>query len=165
MSIHSKLEKQIDKKREEIELLRKEVAEIDLKIKTAEAYIEATEEALKLIPKEEKKFDPNPPVRPGSDVAKTRDYLRGVGEPQRIEQILEAIGYEVTAKNRQSVAGSLSHNFRQGKIFTRPEPNTFGLLEWELGKGKQKKSPPAATDSDPVSLPETFGRVMDDNDL
>ena len=49
----------------------------------------------------------------------------------RIEALLEAAGKEPTKANRVSLVGSLGGYVRKGKIFTRPAPSVFGLVELE----------------------------------
>jgi hypothetical protein len=45
--------------------------------------------------------------------------------------LLKAMGREVNRKNKTGVSGSLAAYVRRGEVFTRPKPNTFGLLELE----------------------------------
>ncbi|MEQ8315745.1 MAG: hypothetical protein RL839_10815 [Gammaproteobacteria bacterium] len=153
MDIQARLNRQIEKKRSEIQQDKKELREIEMRIREGEAYIQGMEETLKMIPTKEKVVNADANVRPGSDVAKARDALRKEGSPLRIEVILEKMGKEVTKKHRQALAGQLSQNFRQGRIFTRPEPNTFGLLEWDFTSQEEE---------DP-DLPSTFGQIPDDD--
>jgi hypothetical protein len=46
-----------------------------------------------------------------------------------INEILKALGSPVDSKHKLSLGGSLANYVRKGQIFTRPAPNTFGLLE------------------------------------
>jgi hypothetical protein len=52
----------------------------------------------------------------------------------QINEILRAIGRTADKKNRLSLSGSLAHYVRAEEIFTRPAPNTFGLIELERGE-------------------------------
>ena len=61
-----------------------------------------------------------------------------------VEKLLNAIGKESTKSNKVSLSSSIAHYVREGIIFTRPAPNTFGLKEFEK------------TDHD--DLPEDFGK-------
>jgi len=64
-------------------------------------------------------------------IDKARTALRRVGKPLYIEELLRAMGKEVNKKNRVSLSGSLGSYVRQEYIFTRPAPNTFGLIEFD----------------------------------
>jgi len=46
-----------------------------------------------------------------------------------ITELLEAIGKPGDRMNRSALGGSIAAYVRKGEIFTRPAPNTFGLLE------------------------------------
>jgi len=70
-------------------------------------------------------------IRPGSTIDQARQFLRKVGLPVHVEKILQGIGKENTKSNKVSLTGSLGHYARQGSVFTRPAPNTFGLKEFE----------------------------------
>lgn len=48
-----------------------------------------------------------------------------------VNDILTRIGKAPDKASRVSVAGTLASYVRSGQIFTRPAPNTFGLVEWE----------------------------------
>jgi hypothetical protein len=51
------------------------------------------------------------------------------GDPVHITTLLAEIGLEINRDTRASLAGSLAGYVRRGEIFTRPAPNTFGLIE------------------------------------
>ncbi len=67
--------------------------------------------------------------RPDTDVGKSMRAIRSAGHPLYMDDLLTAIGKEVTRENRMSLAGSLGALVRQNKWFYRPQPNTFGLLD------------------------------------
>ncbi len=159
MQIHNRLEKQIQKKNHEIQELKSESLEIEMKIREAEAYISGIEDTLKLIPKGEDAQNASATVRPGSDIEKARDALRKDGTAMYIEAILEAVGKEVTKKNRQALAGQLSHNYRLGRIFTRPKPNTFGLIEWDLNTKTLPEKEESTKSEEDVEFPPNFGSI------
>ena len=129
MNARVKIEKQIKRKEQEIQRFVDQKKELDSDIRDAEAFIKGLQEALKHLPKEKKDADTYT-VRPGSDVDKALLILQNYGKPLRIEDILKNMGKEVNKHNKVNVASQLSHNYRAGRIFTRPAPNTFGLLEW-----------------------------------
>ena len=100
----------------------------------AKAYIQATEDALKLIAKEAAGGkQPQRSLRKGSAPAKAYRALHSAGHPMHITTLVEAIGKAVTRKSRGALASSLSAYARRGEIFTRTAPNTFGLLEFGDG--------------------------------
>ena len=121
MISRQRLESKIKQKEQEIEGL-------ELSIREAKAYLQALEDMLKLLPKNGEVRGADA-LRSGSDMAKTRDAIRATGQPMHISAILPAIGKENTKKNRVSLGGSLSGYVRKGAIFTKPAPNTFGLVE------------------------------------
>ena len=151
MSIRVKIEKQIKRKELEIQGLVDQKKELDSDIRDTETFIKGLQEALKHLPKEKKDTDTYT-VRSGSDVDKVLLILQNHGKPLRIEDILKNMGKEVNKHNRANVASQLSHNYREGRIFTRPAPNTFGLLAW----GDNQEIDDLAESGD---LPNEFGSM------
>jgi hypothetical protein len=139
MGVRQDFEKRIARKEQEI-------ADLEGKIRDARSYIQALEDAMKIVPKDvlEQESDGRS-LRPGSSMAKARDAVRKAGKPIYVLDILKAIGKPQDKKSRISLAGSLSAYAKRKEIFTKPAPNTFGLLEFE-------KAPEA-------EIPESFGRV------
>lgn len=135
--MRSHLTKQIEKKQAEIQRLEDDVREAETKLREARAYVQALNDVLKTIPKEEK--DANATTLPaavrelrhGSDVAKARDALLKAGAPLHISELLPAIGKPVNKQSRVSLSGSLGAYARDQIIFTRTAPNTFGLIEFQ----------------------------------
>jgi hypothetical protein len=126
MYLRKEFEKRIERKREEIAVLEKQLSE-------AKAYLMALEDSVKLVSKAGENEDGNTVnLRPGSDLAKAREFLQGVGKPAHLSKIVEGIGKELNKANRVSLSGSISGYVRKGVIFTRPAPNTFGLVEFEV---------------------------------
>ena len=77
--------------------------------------------------------------REGSMVSKAHNFLKVVGKPQKVDEILEGIGLENTKDNIVSLLNTLASYARKEKsVFTKPEPNTFGLKEFESNNGNQK---------------------------
>jgi hypothetical protein len=120
MEVRKRLERLADKKRAEISALERQLIE-------AKAFLQGIEESIRALPRD------NVPagklLRPGSKMARTRDAILKAGKPLHIDELLRALGEHVTAANRMSLTGSLSTYVRKGEVFTRPAPNTFGLLE------------------------------------
>ena len=122
MRARKKLEKMVEDKKAEI-------LELEKKLGEAKAYLEALEESLKLVAKHEG-GSRGDVLRAGSTVFKAREALRQAGKPLHVNELLAAIGREVTKKSKVSLSGSLSTYVRNQMIFTRPAPNTFGLEEF-----------------------------------
>lgn len=115
------IERRIKQKQEEVQRLRESLSK-------AEAYIEAMNESLRLIRRKENISTENG-LRPGSMIYNAREILRKEGKPLYIGEILKRLGKEPTKSNRVSLSGSLGSYVRDEHIFTRPAPNTFGLIE------------------------------------
>lgn len=137
MRIRKGLERKIEQERQKIGDLAKQ-------IEKSESFIQGLQEALKMLPRDDSVERSDESVlRPGSDMAKVRDFLRKVGKPLHISEIVVGIGKENTKNNRVSVSGSLAGYDRRGKIFRKAGPNIFGLTEFD------------STPSD--DLPDDFG--------
>lgn len=137
MSIRSQLEKKIENKKQEI-------AESEAKLREANAFLQGLQEALKILPREEREEEERSPeqiLRPGSNMAKAKDYLQKIGRPAHVTEILKNIGLEVTKKKRVSISGSLGSYARKGLIFSHKGPNSFGLIEF--GNSHPEEEPPA----------------------
>jgi hypothetical protein len=129
MQIQREIERRIEKKRQEI-------AGFKQQLNTAETYLEALEDTLKLLPKE---GDKEVVLRQGSDLSRARDFIKERGQPQHVNEILKGIGKEANKANKTSLSGSLGGYVRKGIIFTKPAPNTFGLIEMENENGAEPK--------------------------
>lgn len=146
MGARENLQKLADKKREE-------VSELERQLDRATAYLQAIQDSIKALPREN---GPNSPMedatalRPGTLLAKVREALIKKGAPMHINMLLEEIGIENTKNSRVSLVGSLGTYVRRGVIFTRPGPNIFGLI------GMEPIVPTPA-----VSLPEGFGVISE----
>jgi hypothetical protein len=119
MISRQRLESRIRQKEQEIQSL-------ELSIREAKSYLQALQDMLKMLPKDGNARDT---LRHGSDLAKARDAIRAAARPLHISAILSAIGKENSKKNRVSLGGSLSGYVRKEAIFTKPAPNTFGLVD------------------------------------
>lgn len=124
MAARDELQKRIERKKAEI-------ASLEAQVRDAKVYIQAMEDAIKVLPRELDDATIDTVLRPGSNVAKAREALQKAGKPMHILEILEAIGKETDPESRAALSGSLAAYVRKREIFTRPAPNTFGLLEFE----------------------------------
>jgi len=145
MRIRQELQKRIERKQEEIRSL-------ELQLAQAKAYLQALEDSLRLLPKEPmaQKLTAEQVLRPGSAVAKAREAILKVNKPLHVNEILKAIGRPTDKNSRVSLSGSLSSYAKRGQIFTRPAPNTFGLVELNHSEMPEDE------------LPENFGSLPPD---
>jgi hypothetical protein len=137
------------------ERARRKEAEIqgyEEKIRAARVYLQALRDVLKLMGEEDTDTssgdDIETELRPGSAVAQAREIITLKGAPIHINDLLDALGKPQTRENRASLIGSLSAYVRRREIFTRPAPNTFGLLELGHAFPGETQEPP-----------QDFGRV------
>jgi hypothetical protein len=120
-----------------VERKRQEIASLEQQLAMGKAYLQAMEEALKLAERTHSRArQPGHSLRKGSMPAMAYPVLRRMGRKVYLVPLLEEMGVPVTAKNKRSLASSLSAYARRGEIFTRPEPNTFGLIEFKDGKSE-----------------------------
>jgi len=123
-----------------------EIQELGEKIKAARIYMGALQDVLKLLPREAEIVT----LRPGSAVAKARETILRAGKPVHISAILNALGKEGTREERASLTSSLASYVRQGEIFSRSAPNTYGLIE--LGQSQDEFGS--------VEPPTDFGQLV-----
>jgi len=130
---------------------RKEMADLELKLREAAAYIKALEDALKMINGEDAGSGTASTTRSESDVGRSREALKASSKPLHVSELLKAIGKTDDKRNRISLAGTLAGYARRKHIFTRTAPNTFGLIEF----GQQQQVP--ATGEREPEAPDDFG--------
>jgi hypothetical protein len=135
MQIQREIQKKIEQKEEAVRKLEQELA-------TLKAQLDTYREVLKVIDRSTDSST-NDTLRPGSLVDLARKALRQAGTPIHVDQLLHAIGKEPTKSNKVSLSSSIAHYVREGVIFTRPAPNTYGLKEFDQ--------------IDHDDLPENFG--------
>jgi len=123
-----------------------EIADLEQKIRDARIYLQAIQDSIKVLPRDFSESEKPKELRPGTTIAKTRDLIRNAGRPLHITDLLKALGKPVDKKHKLSLSGSLAAYVRDGQIFNRPAPNTFGLIE-------------SATNGNSVTLPEDFGKM------
>ncbi len=124
MSAKNKIEQKIEKKKEEI-------IEHQSKIREAEVFIQAFQEALKVLPRVSPGLNGVPAIRENSIAWKAIKALRLNGRAMKINKLLEACGFP--KEKKQSVSGTLAFYIRKGVVFTRPSPGTYGLVEFKAG--------------------------------
>jgi hypothetical protein len=109
---------------------RKRIAEMELRLAEAKAYLEGLQDSLKLLPPEGSRASVAT-LREGSELAKAREILRKEGKALHVDELLKRLGKELNRNNKGALGGSLGSYVRKGVIFTKPAPNTFGLTEFE----------------------------------
>ena len=128
------------------ERLRKKEAEIrsyEDKAREAKIYIQALRDILKMMDKsDEPEQAPDAVLRSGSMVAQARAALLDQGKAMHIDDLLTALGKELTRETRASLTGSLAAYVRRHEIFTRPAPSTFGLIEFKAETASAEKPEP-----------------------
>lgn len=156
MSSRRKIEHRIFRKEEEIQ-------ELEANIREARAYVQALQDVMKLLPRDESVAAVTV-LRAGSAAAEAREIILRAGHALHISDILMAMGRELTRKNRSALSGSISAYVRRGQFFTRPEPNTFGLVEFAVQAGDDIFSPvvPPVEISEP---PAEFGVDDEESEL
>lgn len=121
-----------ERKTIERELHRKqrEVAGLETKLQNAKVYITALQKVLKLLDDASEDVDQtDAKLREGSAVAQARLIILNKECPVHIDDLLISMGKEVTRDSKASLASSLAAYVRRNEIFSRPAPNTFGLIE------------------------------------
>ena len=127
MSTRKEIERLIEKKEQErAEHLRQ--------AEHAGVYIQALKDTLKRIPVDPLDVTaPKVKLRAGSDLEKVQNVIRKAGKPIHINLIIASMGEAGKAfvgPKFNGLVGSLTGYAKKGRVFTRPEPNTFGLVEF-----------------------------------
>jgi HB1/ASXL restriction endonuclease-like protein with HTH domain len=118
--------RRIEKKKIEVEAMR-------TALRLEERYLEAMYDAYKLLARGEAASNGGGPAgfRKGSYTDKAYKVLKQVGHPMHVKDIVEAMGAKANRANKQGVASSIRLYLTKGEIFTKPAPNTYGLVEFE----------------------------------
>jgi hypothetical protein len=145
MGARENLQKLADRKEIEINNLRIQLAQ-------AEAYLQAVQDSIKVLPKDPPNGKTEPDLRPGTLLSQARDVLKTEGKPMHVNEILAKMGKTVDKANRVSLSGSLAAYVRKRTIFKKTGPNIFALQE-------TPDQPTEPHGDDGEELPETFGSV------
>jgi hypothetical protein len=160
MGLREQIQREIDSKETELGNLENQLRE-------GRAYIQGLQKTLRLIGREQQdafQIGEQTKVtilRHGSLLSQAREAILKAGRPLHITNILKAIGKPDDKQSRISLSGSLAAYVRKGEIFTRPEPNTFGLIE--MGKsgdedsGAHRETPPLPTFDNALGLTHREG--------
>ena len=106
-----------------------EIQQLEEKLRSAKVYLHALHDILKTVEREESPNISEPTLRSGSAVAQVREVIISRGEPVHMDNLLEALGKGSSREAKASLTSSLSAYVRRGEVFSRPAPNTFGLIE------------------------------------
>lgn len=139
MNERRKIEERLRKKEHEIN-------DLEAQVRNARIYVQALQDVLKMLPRPVEPAATSGTLRPGSNMAKVRDFILQHGRPVHISELLKGLGLPASRESRASLSGSLAAYVRKGEIFTRPAPNTFGLIELGHTREPAEKSleePPA----------------------
>lgn len=149
MSERSIIEGKIKRKTTEIQSLER-------KVEAAKIYLQALNDILKAIDKESHDGPAGAAMfRKGSAVAQAHDVILEAGQPVYIDDILTRLGKEVTRESKASLTSSLAAYVRREEVFTRPAPNTFGLVGLKHFE---------SSDDSQDGPPEGFGEVPPSSD-
>ncbi|MFI4985896.1 MAG: hypothetical protein ACHQF3_00485 [Alphaproteobacteria bacterium] len=145
----------LERRRVEERIRKKEteIQSLEAQIRDAKVYLQALQDVLKMMPREADDGMSDTALRPGSIVADAREAILRAGQPLHIIPLLEAMGKPLNRQNKTSVSSSIAAYVRRSEIFTRPAPNTFGLIELE------HKVEPDAQSSPDVEPPSNFGEA------
>lgn len=147
-----------DRKAIEDRIRRKtnEVAALEEKLKAAKVYLKALNDVLGIMQNEDGDDAGETKLRKGSLVDQAREIILERGLPVHIDDLLRAMGKEVTRDSKGSLNGSLAAYVRNGEIFVRTAPATYGLSE--LGHSHDND------DEEEDAPPSGFGRETNPGD-
>lgn len=126
MGLREEIQRKIERKQAE---LAERDRTFELERAGAVAYIQALQDLLKSLPRDATEGSADKLLRKGSGVAKTREMILAAKRPLHIAEILSGLGKANDHNARASISGALGAYVRRGEVFTRPRPNTFGLVE------------------------------------
>jgi hypothetical protein len=129
-----------------------EITDLKLQLAQAEAYLQAIQDSIKVLPKEPAEAGAEPELRSGTLLAQARDILKAEGKPLHVNEILKKMGRTVDKGNRISLSGSISAYARKRLIFRKTGPNIFALV----GTPQQSAERP----NEGEDVPENFGSVQ-----
>jgi len=162
VGLREQYQKILERKRVEAEALRAQLIAV-------EAYIEAMQDAIKLLPKEPNGEPFTAPIqtqlREGTKLAKVRESLLSKGKPLRINEILQDIGEPVTKEARVALSGSLGQYAKQGKIFKKTGPNIFGLLDYSDVSQTETEIQEKEEDAEDSTAPDIQSAEITEDDI
>ncbi len=151
MDARAALKKLADRKEQEIHSLRLQLAQ-------AEAYLQAIQDSIRVLPREQETSTVTTALREGTAIAQARDILAAAGRSLHILEILKQMGRTANKQNRVSLGGSLAAYVRRNQVFRKTAPNTFALLD-------NPTASKAANSWDRSGIPEDFGKMGTEDDV
>jgi hypothetical protein len=121
MALREEISRKISKKLEDIRSLQEQIRDCNI-------YISSLQDVLKMLPRDSE-AGKETVLRHGSLLSQAREAIRKAGHPLHVTEILQSIGRPATKGAKLALSGSLATYVRRQDVFTRPEPNTFGLIE------------------------------------
>jgi hypothetical protein len=126
-----------------IERKQQEIKELELRIRDSSTYMQALQDALKLVPRNEEGGAPEEvSLRVGTDLWKAREAILKAGKPLHITDIAKAIGKPNDKRSRVALVGGIGRYARKNVVFTKTAPNTFGLAEMQPTAVRTRTEPP-----------------------
>src|ERR1035437_6714690 len=99
-------------------------------------------DAYKILPRSGEDATDRPSgLRKNSNTGKAYVALKRIGYPVHVKELVEAMGLKVNRATTQGLASSLRAYVNKNEIFTKPAPNTYGLVEF--GKSSDGPRTPA----------------------
>jgi hypothetical protein len=130
MGLRDDFLRKIAKKQAEIADLERKYAS---EIQAERRYLQALQDAYKLLPKDGVQAGAETggrALRKGSGTSRAYEVLKRHGRPMHISAIAEGMGKKAVRTVTQGLASSMRAYVLKGEIFTKPAPNTYGLVEW-----------------------------------
>ena len=141
------IESRIKRKESEIQSLEKKLA-------AARVYLQALRDIMRALDQEpDGAGSSGTPLRKGSAVTRAREVILESGTPVHVDALLQHLGKEATRENKASLTGSLAAYVRRNEVFTRPAPNTYGLIELQHFEEDQGPDEPPKDFGDTPSSP------------
>lgn len=141
MSLQNKLEGLRSKKVAELDEIYAQIAELEGRAREAQSYLQALQDSIRLLLKNEGNGSSKEArIKPGSNPDKVYALLKKAGHPLHIKTIVEGIGLQYSKMTRSTINSALIPYLKKGQVFTRPEPGTYGLVEWEASQSGNKTS-------------------------
>lgn len=124
MDNYDKLNRAITSKLKELEAIDTFIAEKQAERAQKANIVEGMQAALKIMNRTPVKVS----LRKGSDTEKVYNVLLAIETPLHVDDLLLKIG-KTGGGAKASLVGTLNAYANDGKVFSKPAPNTFGLLE------------------------------------
>jgi hypothetical protein len=130
----------------ENQLRRKEaeIVSLESKLREAKVYAKALRDVLKIVGNEDAEEAGETKLRKGSLVDQAREVILERGEPVHLDDLLKAMGRDVTRDAKASLNSSLAAYVRNNEIFVRTAPATYGLIELSHTEEAQDEDAPPA---------------------